>query len=417
MTNQVYANAMEVSCKQADGKTICATPDVCMTPPQTPGTPPGVPVPYPNTGMASDCSDGSSTVKISGQEVMLKNKSFFKKSTGDEAGSAPMKGVITASNTGKVYFIAWSMDVKMEGENVVRHLDMTTGNHACPTPNEAAPFTYAQRTAMAGGLPECEAERMKVIEHCEVDPDNPDDAKKRPGCPSNQGIKDAEAARADAKKAAIKAARKAGNKSKDAFKADSNYKAANKDVTKEYESFAKEIKKDKCQQALKCYLCPQKPKKCCPGQTPHHLIPASAIVVEGGRNAPGGETVLKKFKKYKSNKAPCICVEGPNAQTASHGKAHDAWAESVRKAGAKETLEYTKGKPKAGLDTISYGEAVKGAKDTAKKVAPNCTPGCIEAQVNKAHLGETEATKTDNATRIRKTMDDDDGATTSSPGA
>ena len=86
MGNQVYANIMEVSCKAAAGKSICAFPDVCFTPPQTPATPPGVPIPYPNTGMASDCTDGSSSVKISGKEVMLKNKSYFKKSTGD--GSA-----------------------------------------------------------------------------------------------------------------------------------------------------------------------------------------------------------------------------------------------------------------------------------------------------------------------------------------
>lgn len=135
MSNEVYANMMEISCKAANGKSICAMPDVCMTPPQTPATPPGVPIPYPNTGTASDCSDGSTTVKISDQEVMLKNKSFFKKSTGDEAGSAPMKGVITNTITGKVYFNAWSMDVNIEGENVVRHLDITTHNHASPTPN------------------------------------------------------------------------------------------------------------------------------------------------------------------------------------------------------------------------------------------------------------------------------------------
>ena len=82
MSNQVYANSMEVSCKQAAGKSICAFPDVCFTPPQTPATPPGVPIPYPNTGMASDTTDGSTTVKISGEEVMLKNKCYFKKSTG-----------------------------------------------------------------------------------------------------------------------------------------------------------------------------------------------------------------------------------------------------------------------------------------------------------------------------------------------
>ena len=141
MANQVYANNMEVSCKAAAGKSICAFPDVCFTPPQTPATPPGVPIPYPNTGMASDCTDGSSSVKVSGQEVMLKNKSYFKKSTGDEAGCAPKKGVITSKNMGKVYFTMWSMDVKVEGENVVRHLDLTTHNHASQPPNPP-PIAY-----------------------------------------------------------------------------------------------------------------------------------------------------------------------------------------------------------------------------------------------------------------------------------
>jgi hypothetical protein len=150
MSNQVYANGMEVSCKAASGKAICSFPDVCFTPPQTPATPPGVPIPYPNTGMASDCTDGSSSVKVSGEEVMLKNKSYFKKSTGDEAGSAPKKGLITSTNRGKVYFAAWSMDVKIEGENVVRHLDMTTHNHGS-TANQPAPWPYVDAMAMAPG--------------------------------------------------------------------------------------------------------------------------------------------------------------------------------------------------------------------------------------------------------------------------
>jgi hypothetical protein len=135
MSNQVFANMMEVSCKSANGKSICAFPDVCFTPPTTPATPPGVPIPYPNTGMASDTTSGSTSVKISGKEVMLKDKSYFKKSTGDEAGAAPKKGIVTSVNRGKVYFAAWSMDVKAEGENVVRHLDITTHNHASKPPN------------------------------------------------------------------------------------------------------------------------------------------------------------------------------------------------------------------------------------------------------------------------------------------
>lgn len=148
MSNEVYANTREVSCKKATGKSICAFPDVCMTPPQTPATPMGVPIPYPNTGFASDTSQGSTTVKISGDEVMLKNKSCFKKSTGDEPGCAPMKGVITHKNTGKVYFTMWSMNVKVEGENVVRMLDLTTHNHAGSIPGNTPPWPYTDQVSV-----------------------------------------------------------------------------------------------------------------------------------------------------------------------------------------------------------------------------------------------------------------------------
>ena len=141
MANEVYANGMELACKAGAGKTIAAFPDVCFTPPENPATPPGVPIPYPNTGFASDTTEGSKTVKISGKEVMLKNKSYFKKSTGDEAGSTAKKGVISSKITGKVYFIKWSMDVKFESENVDRHLDLTTDNHGSPA-NEAVPWTF-----------------------------------------------------------------------------------------------------------------------------------------------------------------------------------------------------------------------------------------------------------------------------------
>jgi len=160
MGNNVFANGREISCKAAEGKSICAFPDVCMTPP----TPPAgfIPVPYPNTGFASDTANGSTTVKISGQEVMLKNKSFFKKSTGDEAAtrSTPM-GVLTHTITGKVYFTSWSMDVKVEGENVVRMADLTTHNHMS-TPGDTPPWPYTDEMflaaieAWAEAQPQCE---------------------------------------------------------------------------------------------------------------------------------------------------------------------------------------------------------------------------------------------------------------------
>lgn len=157
MANDVFANGREISCKKADGKTICEFPDVCFTPPENPATPPGVPVPYPNTAFAKDTTEGSKNVKISGQEVMLKNKSYFKTSTGDEAGCAAKKGVITGKIKGKAYFISWSMDVKVEGENVVRHLDMTTNNHASPMANGSVPMIEQDSKAPPSSIDPCEA--------------------------------------------------------------------------------------------------------------------------------------------------------------------------------------------------------------------------------------------------------------------
>lgn len=149
MGNQVYVNSREIACKAADGKSVCSFPDVCLSPPSPPAGP--IPIPYPNTGMAFDCTEGSKTVKISGQEVMLKDKSYFKKSTGDEAATKSLgMGVVTHQIQGKVYFTSWSMDVKFEGENVVRHLDMTTHNHMS-YPGNTAPWPYLDTGDLAPG--------------------------------------------------------------------------------------------------------------------------------------------------------------------------------------------------------------------------------------------------------------------------
>ena len=129
MGDPVFANGREVSSKSMGGKSIAQFPDVCFTPPQTPATPTGVPIPYPNTARASDTIEGSTTVQIGGEQVMLKDKSNFKTSSGDEAGAAPKKGLMSSTNKGGAFFISWSMNVLVEGENAVRHLDMTTHNH------------------------------------------------------------------------------------------------------------------------------------------------------------------------------------------------------------------------------------------------------------------------------------------------
>jgi len=148
MANKVFANSREVACKKAAGKTICAFPDVCFTPPdKVLPTPLGIPVPYPNTAMASDTSGGTKKVKISGGEIMIKNVSCFKKSTGDEAGAAAKKGLISSTNKGKAHFAMWSMNVKFEGKNAVRHLDITTNNHMGKAPGNTPPWPYIDTMA------------------------------------------------------------------------------------------------------------------------------------------------------------------------------------------------------------------------------------------------------------------------------
>lgn len=128
----VFANGLEIACKAQSNKVIAAFPYVCMTPPQTPATPPGVPVPYPTFGLDNDTDSGTGSVKIGGETVTQKNLSYYTKCTGNEAGCAPMKNLITHVNTGKEYAHAWSGDVKMDGEPVSRFSDLSTNDHASP---------------------------------------------------------------------------------------------------------------------------------------------------------------------------------------------------------------------------------------------------------------------------------------------
>lgn len=184
MANNVFANGREIACKAADGKSIAAFPDVCFTPPQTPATPPGVPIPYPNTAMAKDTAKGSKKVKISKKEVMLKNKSHFKKSMGNEAGNTPKKGILTSKTRGKVYFNAWSMDVKIEGKNAVRMGDLTTHNHGS-VPGNTPTWPYLDEVAGGAQGAGCENERKQVENNCSGDQEKDcqnEDCKKAKKC-------------------------------------------------------------------------------------------------------------------------------------------------------------------------------------------------------------------------------------------
>ena len=147
MGNEVFANGNEIACKSGDGKVIAAFPDVCLSPPSPPAGP--IPVPYPDTSFSKDMKNGSKTVKIDGKEVMLKDKSFYKTSPlGNEAATRSFgANVMTHVITGKTYFVAWSMDIKIEGLNVDRHLDLTISN--CGSyPGGTGPFTKQEEDAL-----------------------------------------------------------------------------------------------------------------------------------------------------------------------------------------------------------------------------------------------------------------------------
>jgi hypothetical protein len=164
MSKNVFANGKEISAKKDDNKSTAALPDTCLSPPSPPAGP--VPLPYPNTAEASDTTDGSKTVKIGGSEVGLKNTSSYKKSTGDEAATKSLgMGVVSHNIQGKMKHAAWSFDVKIEGANAIRHMDMTTHNHI--NTDNATPGIDLANEGVFSGDEECvelEEEAMQAVE-------------------------------------------------------------------------------------------------------------------------------------------------------------------------------------------------------------------------------------------------------------
>lgn len=323
MANKVFANNMEVCCKAASGMTTAALPDVCMTPPENPATPPGVPVPYPNTGKASDTTEGSKSVKISQEEVGLKNKSYFKTSYGDEAGCAAKKGVVTSKNKGKVYFQAWSSDVKFEGENAVRHLDLTTNNHAS-VPGDTPTWPYLDQQFMLQ-QDSCFKDVQKVAHSCTGDP--------KQDCPVPK----------------------------------SGYK------------------ENACVKAKRCMLQPYTPTEgqkggCCPEQTPHHLIPKRgfkdfADVYSEGK-APCVCAEGTSHHRGQKTKTP----ELPDSEL-THPDMHAGQDYLERLAQATPTVGGTKDKP------FTYKEARSNAVLVHSEVydEADCNPGCLARQLDNYH--------------------------------
>src|SRR5262249_36689914 len=157
-SHKVFANLWQIAAKSGNNQSLARFPDVCLSPPSPPAGP--IPIPYPDTSFSSDLKEGSDTVKIGGEPAALAQQSYYQPSTlGNEAATRSFgASVITHQITGKTYFQAWSMDVKIEGKNVCRHIDITTSNHGS-YPGGTPPLpTKEQQTAldrMAETDPKC----------------------------------------------------------------------------------------------------------------------------------------------------------------------------------------------------------------------------------------------------------------------
>ncbi|MFP2926892.1 DUF4150 domain-containing protein [Pyxidicoccus sp. 3LG] len=141
MANTVGVNKMSVVTKSSNGTTV-AFPDVCKTP--SPGGP--VPIPYPNVARSADTAKAAKSVLVEGDPMCVKD-SNFSTSTGDEAGTAG-GGVASSKTKGMAEFVNFSFDVKAEGKNVARALDLMLHND-----KNTPPFPLMQPPVIGMGKP------------------------------------------------------------------------------------------------------------------------------------------------------------------------------------------------------------------------------------------------------------------------
>lgn len=375
MANQVYANGMEVACKSADGKTVNIATDVCLSPPSPPAGP--IPIPYPTTAMASDTDEGTKTVQISGKEVMLKNQSNFKKCTGDEAATKSLgMGVITHNITGKVYFCAWSMTVKYEGQDAVRHLDLMTHNHMS-IPGDTATWPYIDMATMGADHP-CMDNQLEEMHKCKkYQPYGPHDVceglRSPPSPPQPPAGVSGKAAVARWKRTSTE------------------YRDYQQDRQRFYDESAYDAAENECMRARRCMLVQytqtgNRPR-CCDNkrQTPHHIVEASSFM-EGRGSSP---TMVQGCSSYREGNGPSICVEGTDHGTGTHGLMHTFQSSEAMGCPA-GTIPMASGPPIQTDHATNYGTARESGIRAVGQVFPesNCDPDCLRSQLDAYHKTE-----------------------------
>jgi hypothetical protein len=276
---------------------------------------------------------------------MLKDKSVFKTSTGNEAATKSFgMSVVTHQIQGEASFIAWSMDVKFEGENIPRHMDLMGHNEACQ-PTATPPWPFMESMAKGAGDP-CEKDKDKEQTACkDYKPNNPNGKDACPPTPSGG-------------------------------KPDSDQGAF---------AYAAQVRSNPCLTARRCKLQPYSMTEsgkggCCDGQTGHHLIEASAFYSSG--RGPGN--ALFNCSRYSEGDAPSICAEGTNHGVGTHGLMHTFQSASA--------LKCRPGALMASGTMFTHRKTTVAAAQKAGAAAVSdtfpeskCEEKCIEAQLSQYH--------------------------------
>jgi hypothetical protein len=148
MADNVFINGRAAVHAGSAGKSV-AFPDVCLCPPSPPSGP--IPTPLVNTAMAADLDGCAATVTVQGNRI-AHAQSFVARSSGDEAAQSTGGGIISHTTQGRAYFQSFSMNVRIENQPAVRHLDLVTNNHMRKTPGNTPPVPWMS-TMLAGPGP------------------------------------------------------------------------------------------------------------------------------------------------------------------------------------------------------------------------------------------------------------------------
>ncbi len=156
MADNVFINGRAAAHKGSMGKSV-AFPDVCLCPPAPPSGP--IPTPLVNTAQAADLDGCAATVTVEGNRI-ANAQSFVAKSTGDEVARSTGGGIMTQVTQGKAYFQTFSMNVMIENQPAVRHLDLVTNNHAAKMAGNTPPVPWMSKMLAGPGAAPGEMEKV-----------------------------------------------------------------------------------------------------------------------------------------------------------------------------------------------------------------------------------------------------------------